>query len=167
MSKVVKLEKDVALVLPPSITGLVEVSRLLREIEAVDYDFESQSIRNPSKTAVVPAISRRLSELCEVNSMTVEDADARKSLISRLRIAKDKAPVLHIAFATEPEPAILTQLVAWTRQKLHPAALITVGVQPGLVGGCVVRTPDHIYDFSFRNHLRAAQPVLRERLGAL
>lgn len=167
MSNVVKLEKPEQLVLPPSITGRSEISRLLLEIEAVDYDFEAQEIRNPGAALTVPAISRRLQEVTQSNMASVENAKDRKHLIDQLRSAKDKAPTLHIAFASEPEPAILSQLVAWIRQNLHPVALITVGVQPALVGGCVIRTPDHIYDFSFRNQLRAEQPRLKERLKAL
>lgn len=167
MSNVVKLDKPEQLILPPTITGRSEISRLLLEIEAVDYDFEAQTIRTPDAPLVVPPISRRLQQLAEINTVAIEDMKERKHLIDQLRSAKDKAPVLHIAFALEPEPAILSQLVAWIRQNLHPVALVTVGIQPGLVGGCVIRTPDHIYDFSFRNHLRSAQPMLTERLRAL
>lgn len=167
MSNVVKLDKPDQLTLPASITGRSEISRLLLEIEAVDYDFEAQAIRNPGAALIVPAISRRLQEVTEANGVSVETVKDRKHLIEQLRTAKDKAPSLHIAFASEPEPEILSQLVAWIRQNLHPVALVTVGIQPALVGGCIVRTPDHIYDFSFRNHLRAAQPMLMERLGAL
>lgn len=167
MSNVVKLDKPEQLILPPSITGRSEISRILLEIEAVDYDFEAQTIRTPDAPLVVPPTSRRLQQLAEINTVTIEDVKQRKHLIDQLRSAKDKAPTLHIAFASEPEPAILSQLVAWIRQNLHPVALVTVGIQPGLVGGCVIRTPDHIYDFSFRNHLRSAQPMLVERLRAL
>lgn len=167
MSNVVKLDKPEQLLLPPSITGRSEISHLLLEIEAVDYDFEAQAIRNPSSTLVVPAVSRRLKEVAEVNMVTIENVKDRKMLIDRLRIAKEKAPSLHIAFSIEPEPAILSQLVAWIRENLHPIALVTVGIQPSLVGGCVIRTPDHIYDFSFRNQLRASQPILTEKLKAL
>lgn len=167
MSNVVKLDKPDQLVLPSSVTGRSEISRLLLEIEAVDYDFEAQAIRNPDAALIMPAISRRLQELTTVNNVSVEDTKHRKHLIELLRTAKDKAPTLHIAFASEPDPAILSQLVSWIRQNLHPVALVTVGVQPALVGGCIIRTPDHIYDFSFRNHLRSAQPMLMERLKAL
>ena len=161
------MPEDAPIVLPPFITGRTEVSRLLAEIESVDYDFEAQTIRNPGAVIEVPPISRRLSQLCEANATTVEDAKSRKQLLKHLRTVKEKAPVLHVTFASEPEPLIMAQYVAWVRQNLHALALITVGIQPGLVGGCVVRTPDHIYDFSFRNQLRNAQPMLREKLGAL
>lgn len=167
MSKAVKLTSETIFNLPASVTGAIDVSRLLREIEAVDYDFEAQKIRDPQAQLVVPPISRRMSEVAGANGLSIESAKDRRMMIDSLRKAKEKSPTIHLTFASEPDPSTLTQLVQWVRENLHPMALVATGIQPNLVGGCVVRTPDHIYDYSFRTHLQSAQPMLIERLKAL
>jgi F0F1-type ATP synthase delta subunit len=60
----------------------------------------------------------------------------------------------------------VAQIVAWLRQNLHPTALVTVGLQPSIVGGCIVRTPDHFYDFSLRRQFKEQLPSLVEDIRA-
>lgn len=167
MSKTIKLAQKEALILPPSLTGQVGISHLLIEIESVDNDLGTQKIRSPGATLVVPAISRQLKEILELNKQSIVSSKDRATLIRQLKTTKEKAPVIHITFASEPEPSILVQLISWIRTNLHPSALVTIGVQPAIVGGCVFRTPDHIYDFSFRNQLVASKSLLTDRLKEL
>ena len=150
MSKAVHLNNEVQFLLPPSLLGRPDVSRLLREVEAVDYELETQAIREPNKPLAIPNMSKALVETAQVNKVDVADINSRKQLIAQLRAIKEKAPAIHITFAVDPDPAISAYMAAWIRQNLHPTALVTVGLQPRIVGGCVVRTPDHIYDFSLR-----------------
>ncbi len=167
MSKAVKLDDNTQFGLPPALIGRSDVSRLLREIEEVDYALETQAIRTPEKPLTIPAMSRALSETATLNNIDVVNLEERKRMIDALREAKDKAPNVQITFAVDPAPDITSQLVAWIRHNLHPRALITVGLQPALIGGCVVRTPDHIYDFSLRKRFKDEQPALIQAINAV
>lgn len=165
MSKAVKLDDSTQFGLPPALIGRADVSRLLREIEQVDYALETQAIRTPEQPLTIPAMSRALKETLTLNNIEVTNLNERKRMLDSLRDAKERAPNVQITFAIDPEPVITSQLVTWIRENLHPRALITVGLQPSIIGGCVVRTPDHIYDFSLRKRFKDEQPNLIEAVN--
>lgn len=166
MSRAVKIDDDTQFGLPPALIGRADVSRLLREIEKVDYSLETQAIRTPGQPLTIPAMSRALTETIALNNVDVTNLDERKRLLESLREAKEKAPNVQITFAVDPEPAITSQLVSWIRTNLHPRALVTVGLQPAIIGGCIVRTPDHIYDFSLRKRFKDEQANLIQAINA-
>lgn len=166
MSKAVKLDDNTQFGLPPALIGRSDVSRLLREIEEVDYALETQAIRTPTQPLTIPAMSRALQETLALNNIEATNLDERKRMIDALRDAKETAPNVQITFAIDPEPSITSFLVKWIRDNLHPRALITVGLQPAIIGGCVVRTPDHIYDFSLRKRFEDEQGNLIQAINA-
>lgn len=166
MSKAVKIDDSSQFGLPPALIGRSDVSRLLREIEEVDYDLETQTIRTPNQPLTIPAISRALNETLTLNNIEVTNLDERKRMIDALRDAKERAPNVQITFAVDPEPSVISYLVNWIRENLHPRALVTVGLQPGIIGGCVVRTPDHIYDFSLRKRFKDEEANLIQAINA-
>lgn len=166
MSKAVKIENDTQFGLPPALIGRADVSRLLREIEKVDYELEAQTIRTPGQPLSIPNMSRALVEATTLNNIDITNLQERKRMLESLREAKDKAPNVQITFAVDPAPEIISQIISWIRDNLHPRALVTVGLQPAIVGGCVVRTPDHIYDFSMRKRFKDEQASLIESINA-
>lgn len=167
MSKAVKIHDEKDFVLPASVIGRPDVTRLLREIEKVDYELEAQAVRQPGQPLAIPNVSRGLAETAQNNAVAIDSVDARRDLLAKLRTIKEHAPLMHVTFAAEAEPEEVSVLVLWVRENLHPAALITVGLQPSIVGGCVIRTPDHIYDFSFRNKFKQQLPELAQYVRAI
>lgn len=165
MSKAVKLDGDTQFGLPPALIGRADVSRLLREIEKVDYELETQEIRTPGQPLAIPNMSRALTEVITLNNVDITVLQERKRLLESLRDAKDRAPNVQITFAIDPAPEITAQLVGWIRENLHPRALVTIGLQPAIIGGCVVRTPDHIYDFSLRKRFKDEQANLIQAIN--
>jgi F0F1-type ATP synthase delta subunit len=153
-----------AFVLPPRLIGRSHISRVLREVEAVDTYMASQAIRSPQISPVVPGVSRVLRELVEVNRCDLADQKQRQRLAARLRKTKDSAPVAHVTFAIEPDVLILTELTQWLRANVHEFVLVSAGVQPNIIGGCVVRTPDKVYDFSFKKHFVGKQALLSQAI---
>ena len=166
MGTAVKTTGAASLTLPASLVGRADIVRVLREIEELDNDLTSQAIREPGKPLTVPSLSKSVSELVELNGIALTDQGSRTGLVANMRLAKN-SPSVQLTFATEPEIEVVIDLVAWIRTHLHPAALVIIGLQPAIVGGCVVRTPDHIYDFSMRAHFKAALPTLASDLARL
>lgn len=156
---------DEALKLPTALVSSTDVSRVIRELEAVDNEFEQQRVHTPGAALVVPSLSQSLFSLSRDNNVNLADDAARLALRKWMVTIKNSAPVLHVTFASDAEPEIVEQIVGWIREKLHPLALVTTGVQPNLVGGCVVRTPDHIYDFSLRERFHAHRSSFVEALN--
>jgi F0F1-type ATP synthase delta subunit len=149
-------------VLSPRLIGRPHIARVSRELEAVDTYMASQAIRNPKTPPVVPGVSRVLRELVEANDIALEDQAQRQQLIRKLKTIKDTAPVAHVTFAVEPDITILTDIARWMRDNTHEWALLSVGVQPNIIGGCVMRTPDKVYDVSFKKFFANKQADLQQ-----
>lgn len=152
--------------LPPTLIGRVDLSRLVREVESVDNDFEVQKVRDhkAAGSLSIPTMSRSLSDFLQMNKVDITDPQARMALKKQLGLMKDKSPTIRMVFAAEPEPEFLQQLVAWIRQEIHPGALLTVGLQPGIIGGVYMRTPNHVHDFTIRTMLAGKRDIIRAEL---
>jgi F-type H+-transporting ATPase subunit delta len=83
-------------------------------------------------------------------------ADEYHALVDQLR-GRVRAD---ITLAAQPTPALQSELVATLERKLGKTVVPTFRVDPGLVGGVVVRVGDKILDGSVRRRLAA----LRRRL---
>lgn len=156
--------------LPPSVVSKVDVSRLVHEVEMVDDALTSAGIRAKAGASeqVRPTVSEQLNDFLQLNNVTLDtNGQARAALIKQLRLLKDKAPILHMTFAVEADRDSLGQLVQYLRESIHPQAIVAIGLQPGLVAGVYLRTPNHVHDLSLRAALKGGRDVLTKELGAL
>jgi F0F1-type ATP synthase delta subunit len=151
--------------LPTLIFGPVEVRRLQRELEALDEYLQQSAIREAGKQASLPKTSRLLDALANNNTMNLlVDAD-RTKLHTFLGKVETKAPVIHISLAADPSSAFTAKLVAWLRTNIHPYALLSLGLQPSIAAGCVVRTANKSFDFSLRNHFHDQRRLLIDAIA--
>ncbi|HEU0266858.1 MAG TPA: hypothetical protein VFQ70_04485, partial [Candidatus Saccharimonadaceae bacterium] len=118
-------------------------------------------------TAAIPVLSQQLTDFLTQNELKLDDSKQRMTLIQELRLLKDKVPILHMTFAVPADPESLQQLAQWARTTIDPHAVIEVGLQPGLVAGVYLRTPNHVHDYSLRGLLAGKHDVLVNELGAL
>jgi F0F1-type ATP synthase delta subunit len=139
-------------VLPTLIFGLVEVRRLQRELETVADYFDAQKLRPAAAQTPPPKISRMLDSLARENHIELQHAVQRQVLLNFLRDVTATAPSVHISFAADPSSALTAKVVAWLRGNIHPLTLLQLGLQPSIAAGCTVRTPNHLFDFSLRQH---------------
>jgi len=155
--------------LPTNIVSKSDVSRLVAEFEQVDDQLTTAAIR--SKTgAGQPAplsLSQQLTEFMNQNKLRPSTSKERSELIKQLRLLKDSVPVMHMTFAVEADRESLQQLVQWLRSSVHKQAVITVGIQPALIAGVYMRTPNHVRDLSLRASLKGSRGVLVKDLEAL
>jgi hypothetical protein len=157
-------------ILPAALIGRSDLARLVREVETIDNDLESQKVRNrgTQNGYSMPTMSRSMTDFLQQNSIDVGKDQVRMVVKDQLRKLKDKAPVIHMTFAAEADPEFLQQLTAWIRQNIHPQALLSIGMQPSLVGGVYMRTPNHVHDFSLKSLLHGKRDVIVNELdGAL
>ena len=68
-----------------------------------------------------------------------------------------KLPVIHVSLAALPNSTQRLQLVRWFQQLSSPRPLVIFSADRTLGGGVIVRTPNHIYDWSFRQKLEEAR----------
>jgi len=154
------------LVLPATVVSKADVSRLAIELERVDSEMTAAAVR--TKQGIVgqegSAISDRLREFIEQNTVALEDSRTRTDTIKSLRSLKEKVPVIHMTFASVAEPESLQLLTRWLRTSIHPQAVLEVGLQPSLVAGVYLRTPNHVHDFSLRAVLESQRDLLVQDL---
>lgn len=160
---------DIGFRLPLSVVTRVDLSRLVTEVEQVDGHLTTIAAR--AKTGVVtpamPGLSQPLHDFLTLNSLSLDDPQARAELVRQLRLFKDRTPVIHMTFATAADQESLQELTKWARASVHPQAVITVGLQPALVAGVMVRTTNRVYDMSLRGALKGRSGQLAKALGVL
>ena len=71
-------------------------------------------------------------------------------------------PVTHVTFAVSPPDTTKFEMVKWFRSQVLPTALLKFHVNGNIVGGMVVRTPNKIFDFSFRKQLVRQKSLIPE-----
>jgi len=155
--------------LPARVVSRADMTRLVRELETVDNELEQQKARHQGSSGNyhLPTMSQALSDFLEANKLDVSNDHVRMDLKAQLRKFKDHAPVLHMTFATEVDPESMQSITAWVRRELHPQALISVGLQPSLIAGVYVRTPNHVHDLSVRSFMKDSRQLIVDALDHL
>ncbi len=155
--------------LPPSVVSRADVARLATELERIDNDLSTNSVRTKvgAGTFDVPPMSRQLADFVLENKLDLAAATTRTRLIKQVGTMKDTLPIIHMTFAAEADGESLGELALWLRQEVHPQAVIAVGLQPGLVAGVYVRTANRVFDLSLRGALKGGREILTNELGAL
>lgn len=155
--------------LPSALIGRADVARLEREVEKIDNDFSVQKVRDHAAEGSyqLGTVSRSLNDFLQLNNTDILDDQQRLKLRSQLRVIKKKAPTIHMTFAVEPDPESLQWIAAWLRKEIHPQALVTVGLQPSVIGGVYMRTPNHVHDFTVRALLATKRDVIAKEIDAI
>ena len=157
------------LTLPMSVVSHIDLSRLVSDVERIDNDRTEATVRARAGAPEQPSLppSASLSDFLAANQLTLESPQERSQLVKELRLLKDKAPVIHFTFASTADQESLQRLAQWARESVHPQAILAVGLQPALIAGVYVRTPNHIHDLSARARLSDSRTVLVKDLEAL
>jgi hypothetical protein len=156
-------------VLPSSVVTKIDVSRLLNEVERVDNDMTAAAVRSKNSQAgqAQPVLSDQLSQFLIENTLCLVESTQRSLLVKQLRKLKDTVPVLHMTFAVTADTESLQKIIAWVRSSVHPQAVLAVGLQPALVAGVYLRTPNHVLDLSVRGALEGRHGLLVSELETL
>lgn len=156
-------------VLPPSVVSKVDLARLVNEVEKIDDELTTAAVRAgvgaPQQAS--PAVSESLLGFLQQNRLNLNDSKQRSAIVKLLHQLKDSAPIIHMTFAVEADRESLMQLAQWLRETVHPQAVIAVGLQPGLIAGVYLRTPNHVHDLSLRAALDGGHQILVDDLEAL
>lgn len=150
--------------LPMQVAGPVEVGRLIRELESIDNTLLQLSMRSAGGELKMPRTSHLMDQMVQLNKLNLLQAADREALGQFLAAIKKESPVLHMSFSADPSPAFIEKLMTWLRQEIHPAVLLTIGLQPTIGAGCIVRTTNKQFDFSLRQDFLKKKDLLRKEL---
>lgn len=154
--------------LPPSVVSRIDVSHLVGDAERIDNALTTAAVRSKANVtdSVQLTLSDQLTEFLSLNQLSLDDSRTRSDIIKQLRLLKDNVPIIHMTFAVEADRESLGQLVSWLRQEIHKQAVIAIGLQPALVAGVYMRTPNHVHDMSLKAKLEGSRDLLVKELEA-
>lgn len=152
------------IVLPEQLTSSVDLSRLIRELEALDESLRQAQLRKPGTPTKLAKTSATLEDLARQNDIALTDQKQREQLIKLLDAFLQHAPRVHMSLAAEPSGAFVRKVVVWMRANLHPLILLEVGLQPTLAAGCMVRTENRMFDMSLRHRFTENRHMLVEKI---
>lgn len=151
------------LAIPLSVVSRADISRSLRELESIMDYFHQASIRG-SKAQELPVLGKALDSLATANGLNMLHPQDRDKLKTFLTHVKAKAPVVHMSFPSKPGEPFLAKIIEWFRKEAHPYTVLHVGLQPELAAGCLVRTSNKSFDFSFRRRFEQSKQKLIKAL---
>ena len=150
--------------LPTVIVTPTDIGRLIRELETIRNNLLQLTVRDPGSHVSMPSTSKRMEKLADLNKWNLLQEEDRQAMKDFLQGLKDKPIVMHISFSSDPSPSFLEKLIVWLRREINPLVLVTVGLQPTIGAGCVVRTTNKYFDLSLRQTLIAKRPLLLEQI---
>ncbi|MFO0882396.1 MAG: hypothetical protein U0491_03015 [Candidatus Saccharimonadales bacterium] len=150
--------------LPLLIASRQDITHVHRELR-VFSDMVAQSIMRHESPIKYPAISSSLRALAVENQVDLRSEEACAALLAELEKFKKDAPSVHISFPADPPPEVVQRIIEWLRKEIDPRIVINVGLQPTIAAGIVLRTPNHQFDFSLRQHLYRNREKLKEALA--
>ena len=150
--------------LPISVASPVDLGRLIREVEALDGSLSQEELRSGVQVTALPKLSELLSQTVELNKLNLLQVADRKLLAQFLVSIRDRAPRLHMSFSADPSPQFSAKLTSWLRENVHPLVLTTIGLQPNIGAGTVLRTTNKYFDFSLGKALGKNRTMLMTQL---
>ena len=148
--------------LPTTLISQTDVNRVGRELDGLNDFFISSATRKAGTVVKPPRITYLLEQLARDNKYNLLEQSHRRDLELKLDQITKSAPTIHISFAAEPAPRIIDVLLSWLRSNIHPQVLLQVGLQPTIAAGCVLRTPNKIFDMSLRSRVEEQESYLAE-----
>jgi hypothetical protein len=160
-------ERTAAPVLPTAVTGLVDLGRLIRELDAIENAMQGQHLRTGQAEdgLQLPKLSALLDKVAEENKLDLTQHHQRESLAEFLKLLRKEAPRIHMSFSANPSAEFLLKLVGWLRTNMHPHVLVAVGLQPGIGAGCVLRTENRYFDMSLGKRFTGNREMLMKLLN--
>src|SRR5487761_1539900 len=155
---------EVKFTLPPSLVGPIDLSRLLRELDTINEHLMQLKLRHSGAEIKLPKTTGLLDQLVMHNKLNLLHEKERLALINFLVAVKDQSPVIHMSFSSDPSEAFLEKLMNWLRQEIHPYLLLTVGLQPNVGAGCILRTTNKYFDLSLKQSFQTKRDILVKKL---
>ncbi|HPR09831.1 MAG TPA: hypothetical protein PLT04_04655 [Candidatus Saccharibacteria bacterium] len=149
--------------LPVSVVGLVDLGRLARELELLDAVLHEATLRGDIEVKV-PKTSHLMDQLIEATRVDLAQPKHREWLASTLAILKQQAPRVHMSFSADPSPQFVAKVLQWFRTEIHPYVLLTIGLQPSIGAGCMLRTTNKYFDLSLAKNMSKHTDILIQKL---
>ncbi|MDB5164688.1 MAG: hypothetical protein JWL89_314 [Candidatus Saccharibacteria bacterium] len=150
--------------LPVAVVTPVDLGRLLRELHLIDETLLQMQLRGAGAEVKMPKTSHLMDQMITANTLNLLHKADRQELQEFLRSVREHAPVLHMSFSADPSVSFMEKLTSWLRREIDPVVLVTVGLQPNIGAGCVLRTTNKHFDLSLREDFAKHRDLLTAKL---
>lgn len=150
--------------LPLGVSTKKDLMMLSRELSTFSNQVY-QSIMHHEKPIKYPPISDNLRQFIVLNQVDFKNPRKCQQAITSLGEFKKYAPIVHISFAQNPPIDVIQKITAWFRSQVDPNCLITIGLQPSIAAGIILKTTNKQFDFSIRQRLESEKEKLKESLS--
>jgi F0F1-type ATP synthase delta subunit len=150
--------------LPIAVVSPTDIARLTRELVDIDEFLVQSAIRKGGQRQTIPRYSRLLDEVVVSNKLNLLQEDDRHKLLASFKNLTDTAPVVHISFSSDPPGPYIQKIVFWFRQNIRRDVLLSVGLQPNIAAGCIVRTNSKSFDLSLKRFFQNKKDFFQEIL---
>lgn len=151
--------------LPEQLVSSVDLSRVIRELEALDESIRQANLRKPGEPTKLSRSSITLEDIARLNKIALTDEKQRSELLTAMKAFLQYAPRIHMSVAAEPSPKFNQRVLVWLRENIHPLVLLEIGLQPTLAAGCIVRTDNKLFDMSLRHRFKENRHLLVEKIS--
>ena len=139
--------------LPVSVYTLDQVQLGMMELQAYASNLRERSTTQRTNSAH-PSLSVEGQALVDELPLAKRaDATTLEALATELEEMVAREPRVSLTLAGLASHHLREELVGWLRTNIRPNLLVDFHTNPDIAGGMVVRTTNHVYDFSFRRHL--------------
>ncbi len=154
------------MVLPVQVAGMVDIGRLIRELQQIDNVVLQLTLKANGGEVKMPKTSRLMDQTTQLNHLNLLEQTHRDALKGFLENVRENSPIIHMSFSADPPANFIEKIMGWLRREIHPQLLLTVGVQPTIGAGTIVRTANKQFDFSLRTDIENKRSMLLEKISA-
>ncbi len=154
--------------LPDAVASSQDLMALLLDVKRYAEWFRHESIKKQVSVAsakealqLSPIAVEVIRDWGKQSALTNESLD---ELIKNLEAYQKQAPVMTITLAAPASRGLKTTLVGWCRKNIAPTVLVTFDFNATILGGMVVRSGSHMYDWSVRRAILENRNKLPEVL---
>lgn len=156
--------------LEESVSSPQDLKALILEIRAYARWYSHNSVkkrlrlkarRMNEEPIMSPAAKALLHEWSNKTPLSQKNLD---ELLATLEGYEKTAPQLTITLAAPATSGLKKTLVAWCRNNVAPNVLVNFQFNSTLLGGMVVRSGSHVFDWSFRRQILEARQHFPEVL---
>lgn len=155
------------IIFPERLVSTVDLSRLVRELEAVDETLSQMELGSPGEETKLARHSVTLEEIASLNKVQLTDSLQRTQFLTLLHGFQKHAPSIHMSLATEPSAKFIQKIIVWMRSNIHPLILLEIGLQPTLAAGCMLRTNNKMFDMSLRHRFTENRGLLVQKISEI
>jgi hypothetical protein len=143
--------------LPDSTSSPQDLAALILDVQAYARWYAHEAVKKQAgakRPSEPPLVSPGALEVIhEWEAKQPLNRERLEALVRTLTDYKTHAPTLTLTLAAPPTRPVKAALVAWCRENIAADTLVTFQFNSTLLGGMVVRSGSHVFDWSFRRQI--------------